>query len=61
MNFVFTKHALEQLEARNISIEIVNSILNQPQQIVQQEEATIYQSIINFKDGNYLVRVVGPF
>ena len=57
-NVAFSKHALEQMELRNIPIEIVEAILNSPQQTILELEKKIFQSIVNFEnEGEYLVRV----
>ena len=54
----FSKHALEQMKARKIPLEIAQSVLRSPQQIIREPDKKIYQSIINFEDGEYLVRVI---
>ncbi len=53
----FSKHALEQMALRSISVEIAQSIINNPQQTITQEGKRIYQSIINFEDGDYLIKL----
>ena len=56
--FSISNHAKEQMELRHISLEVVMSVLTNPQQILTEEGKKIYQSIINFEEeGNYLVRV----
>ncbi len=56
--YIFSNHALEQMNTRNISTEIVSKILSNADQILTQEGKKIYQSIINFeKEGKYLVRI----
>ena len=54
----FSKHALEQMKVREIRLEIAQSVLAGPQQIITETDKKIYQSIINFEDGEYLVRVI---
>ena len=54
----FSKHALEQIDVRGISIEIIQTVLNNPQQIITALGKKIYQSIVNFEDGNYLIMVI---
>ena len=55
---VFSKHSLVQMQQRGIKIELAQSILDTPQQIILEQDKKIYQSIINFKDGGeYLVRI----
>ena len=59
MNFRFSNHALEEMEKRKVPISFVETVLENPQQILQQdEEITIYQSQIDFGTGKlYLLRV----
>lgn len=46
------------MEVRNISLEVVMSVLANPQQILIEEDKKVYQSIINFdKEGDYLIRI----
>ena len=45
MAFEFSKHSLEQMEIRNISKELVDFILTNPDAIIDEEnEQLIYQS-----------------
>ena len=56
--FSISNHAKEQMEYRNISLELVMSVLTNPQQLLIEEGKKVYQSIINFdEEGDYLVRV----
>ena len=55
MNYVFTKHALEQMELRKIPKSIVEKILANPGQIKNEERKKVYQSIV--EKGNYLIRI----
>ena len=56
--YIFSNHALEQMQNRSISATIVTEVLNNPKQVIIEEEKKIYQSIINFEEeGKYLVRI----
>lgn len=56
--FTFSSHAQEQMKNRNISREVVNSVLNNPADILTEQGKKIYQSIVNFEgEGVYLIRV----
>ena len=59
MNFRFSNHALEEMEKRKVPISFVETVLENPQQTLQQdEEITIYQSQMDFGTGKlYLLRV----
>ena len=55
---IFSKHALEQMQLRGISIVIAENILQSPQQIINEDGKRIFQSIVNFEnEGEYLVRI----
>ena len=57
--FIFSKHSIEQMENRNISMEIALRILEDPKEIILENEQTIYQSIVPFDNGKeYLVRII---
>jgi Domain of unknown function (DUF4258) len=63
MNYIFSSHALEEMEIRQIPQEIVAQILTEPQQIISQlPDRQIFQSIITMEnDGalkDYIVRVI---
>ena len=49
--FIFSKHSIEQMENRNISMEIALRILEDPKEIIFENEQTIYQSIVPFDNG----------
>jgi hypothetical protein len=55
MNFVFSKHALEQMELRSISKSIVEEILANPGQVKIEEDNKVYQSVV--EKGRYLIRI----
>lgn len=56
MNFEFSKHALEQMNLRNISKEVVNEILNSPHQIKEMGDFKVYQSVE--QDKKHLIRIL---
>ena len=53
MSFEFSKHALEQMELRDITKRTVEKILAHPLQIKEEDEKKVYQSIVK----NYLIRI----
>ena len=57
MNYKISRHAVEQMKKRNISEEIVDKIINQPEQIINEETYTIYQSLLDENGKTYLHRV----
>ena len=60
MDFVFSKHACEQMSRRGISYETVLKVVSQPDQIIadtNEPTLVIYQSLINVDDQMFLLRV----
>lgn len=59
MTFVFSKHVLEELDERKIARELVERVLQSPQQKVPEaENVTCYQSRIDMNGTEYLLRVM---
>ncbi|MCT7960271.1 DUF4258 domain-containing protein [Laspinema sp. D1] len=60
MNFIFSNHALQELHRRGLQQNMVESVLNNPQQIIEEKEGRkAYQSQVDFGGGKiYLVRVI---
>jgi len=60
MRFQISGHALEEMKRRDLSRDLVETILGEPQQIVDEYgNKKAFQSIIDFGTGkNYLVRVI---
>lgn len=59
MNFEFSKHALEELERRQIPRTTIERVLESPEQKLRVlENITCYQSRVNFGGKQYLLRVM---
>ena len=59
MTFVFSKHVLEELRERNIPRELVERVLQSPQQkVAEVENVTCYQSRVDTNEKQYLLRVM---
>jgi hypothetical protein len=60
MRFEISRHAKEEMKRRALPEDLVDKILDNPQQIVDEYgNKKAYQSIINFGTGrDYLVRVI---
>jgi hypothetical protein len=57
MNYVFSKHALEQLKIRNITEKSVNEIVEYPKKTIEFDECIkIYQAMIE-PEKLFLLRV----
>ena len=58
MEFEFSKHALDQIEHRGISKEMVLSIVLKPDSVVDQDKTTrIYSKLVDTDSKIYLYRV----
>lgn len=55
MKYIFSKHALEQMQLRGINRTTVEDTLTKPDQIIEKKGKKIYQSILS--DNNYLIRI----
>ncbi len=53
----FSKHFLEQIQLRNITMPEVEDVLLNPQQKVMEDELTVHQKIIYSNNRSYLIRV----
>jgi hypothetical protein len=59
MSYVFSKHVLEELLERRIPRELVEQVLQSPQQKVPEvENITCYQSCVDMSGKEYLLRVM---
>jgi hypothetical protein len=60
MRFRFSKHAIREMEQRRIPSGLVESVLENPQQIISEEgKLNAYPSQIDFGDGRiFLLRVI---
>ena len=57
MNIVISKHALEQMELRQIDLQLVNNILANPDEVLVIGEKTVFQSIVTEQGKSYLIRI----
>jgi hypothetical protein len=60
LDFRLSRHARKEIERREIPLDLVESVLNNPQQIVNEREGRkAYQSQIDFGSGRvFLLRVI---
>jgi Domain of unknown function (DUF4258) len=60
MDFYISRHTEEQCEQRGISSEMLNTVLQNPQQVIEDAEGKrIYQSQVYFASGKtYLIRAI---
>ena len=60
MKFELSRHARQELQRRSVPIKLLESVLNNPQQIIQQPDGKkVYQSQLDFGDGKiFLLRAV---
>jgi len=59
MEFTFTPHALEEMQERNIPLQVVLTVLNDPEQIVPEKKGRSgYQSEVIINNKPYLLRLI---
>ncbi len=60
MRWRVSNHAQEQVRRRRISMELLESVMEHPQQIVPQADGTeVFQSQLDFGDGTiFLLRAI---
>ena len=60
MTFKISNHAKEEMLRRSIPLTILESVLNNPQQIViERESLKVYQSKVDFGGGKmFLIRAI---
>ncbi len=60
MDYIFSKHAEEQMLRRNIDRQVVDAIVRQPEQTITDKETpdiTVFQSLIRENEQTFLLRV----
>jgi hypothetical protein len=58
MEYFFSQHALEQMHFRGISKTLVEEILREPEQRIEEEHLTVFQSIRTDENKEtFLIRV----
>jgi hypothetical protein len=55
--YIFSQHFIEQMKLRNISLEEVKDVLNNPQQVTAEDDLKVYQKSIYIKSKQYLLRI----
>jgi Domain of unknown function (DUF4258) len=60
MKFELSRHARQELKRRSIPIKLLESVLNNPQQVIKQPDGRkVYQSQLDFGDGKiFLLRAI---
>ena len=57
MDYVFSRHSLEQIELRNISKKQVMEILINPDEVLDFNGKRVYQSVVISQERKYLIRI----
>jgi len=57
LDFVYSRHALIQIELRNLPISTVEDVLNNPDRIIDVTDALVYQKVVIEAGKSYLYRV----
>jgi hypothetical protein len=60
MVFKLSRHAREEMERRSISLPLLESVMDDPQQIVvERENLKAYQSVVDIAEkGSFLRRII---
>jgi hypothetical protein len=59
VKYMISRHARLEMERRGISSELLDHILQEPQQIVPEMTGKkAYQAIIDFAEKNFLIRAI---
>jgi hypothetical protein len=60
MNFVLSRHAQEEMQRRQIPPDVLEAVLQHPQQIVLDQQGNrVYQSVLDFGGGKtFLLRAI---
>ena len=58
MNFILSKHAQNEIRKRRLSLDLVRSVLENPQQVVEERILNTYQSLVEISGKTRLLRVV---
>jgi Domain of unknown function (DUF4258) len=59
MDYTFSRHAQAEMERRKISVDLVESVLDNPQQVISEKEGRkAYQSKIDVGGRAFLLRVI---
>ena len=58
MNFILSHHAEEKIIQRQISLKILQDILNNPEQILEEDGLKVYQgTFVAINNKTYLLRI----
>ena len=58
MNFILSPHAEEKIIQRQISLKILQDILNNPEQILEEDGLKVYQgTFVTINNKTYLLRI----
>ncbi|MCU7242911.1 MAG: DUF4258 domain-containing protein [Microcystis sp. M49629_WE12] len=58
MNFILSPHAEEKIIQRQISLKILQDILNNPEQILEEDGLKVYQgTFVAINNKTYLLRI----
>lgn len=57
--YIFSYHALQEMNNRSIPMECVEATLNEPQQITQERgQRECYQSLVIINNKQFLLRII---
>jgi hypothetical protein len=57
MKYTLSEHARSKIIKRKLDVEMIEQVLQEPGQIIEEDDLTVYQSIFKIDQKNYLCRV----
>lgn len=57
MEYILSQHAKEKVFKRKIPLELIESVLEMPEQILVQDGKKILQSLVQLNNKEYLLRI----
>jgi hypothetical protein len=57
MKYILSEHAKSKIIKRKLDVEMIEQVLQDPGQIIEEDDLTVYQSIFKIDQKNYLCRV----
>jgi len=58
MNVNYSNHAIEEMDKRDISKDIIDSIMQNPEQVIEQGNFEIFQSKTEINNRIFVIRVI---
>ena len=57
MEYEISDHTLQQIDKRNITGEMIEFVIKNPDEIIDENGNKIFQSVLKIEDKNFLLRI----